>query len=283
MLRKKKLVIGVAVTISAFFALLFLREIRAQTLDRITILEETDSFVELRAGGEVGRLYKSFTYGFDNPNFLSWFGPDGWTQMSLLSPMMPQDADYTALSRAIIGGEADFVDNRVSADQGAARFEAMVPAPGMVTSKADVKMARMWFVEGDDLWFRARFFFETGVPYSLVDFEDNNQRGSPGIRIVMDDQRFIGIELKAGRKPRLRQQVAEVPRGAWFELTLHMQLNAEVGQVQIWQDGALILEGEMQTLPSVGSLLNSFEIGITATDVAAVMLLDDVALGHQPF
>ncbi len=283
MVKKRRLLIGLAAFSIVVGAVLYLRFAQAQTLDRITIIEENDSYVTLRAGGETGRLNKSFSFSFDDPRFLNWFGPDGWTQMSLLSPAMPNDADYTALSRAIIGGEANFVDNSVSAYQGAARFEAVDPADGMVTSKADVKMARMWFVEGDDLWFRGRFLFETGVPYSLVDFEDNNQRGSPGIRIVIDDQRFIGIELKAGRKPRLRQQVAEVPRGQWFELTLHLQLDAEAGQVKIWQDGALILEGEMQTLPSEGALLNSFEIGITATDAAAVMLLDDVALGHQPF
>ena len=283
MTRKKQLAFGLGAIILGLAAIFYLRLAQAQTLDRIEIIEETDQYVELRAGGETGRLFKSFSFAFDDSDFLSWFGPQGWTQMSLLSPLMSRDADYTALSRAIIQGEAGFVDNSVSPLQGAARFEAVDPGPGMVTSKADVKMARMWFIEGDDLWFRGRFLLQSGVPYSLVDFEDNNQRGSPGIRIVIDNQRFIGIELKAARKPRLRQQAVELPRGVWFELVLHLGLDAESGAVRIWQDGVLIIDGQMQTLPSEGSLLNSFEIGITATDMAAVMLLDDVSLGHQPF
>lgn len=283
MLRKRKIIIGTIGVMLAASALLLIRMAQSQTLEMLEIIEETDQYVEVRMGDETGRQFKSYSYSFDDPNYLNWFGPDNWAQMSLLSPMMPRDADYTALSRAILNGEADFVDNRVSAYQGTARFEAVAPAQGMATSKADIKMMRMWFTAGDDLWFRGRFFFESGVPYSLADFEDSSQRGSPGIRIVIDEQRFIGVELKAGGKPRLRQQAVEIPRGQWFELVLHLYLGVQNGRVEVWQDGVLILEGDMQTIPSEGSLLNGFEIGITATDSAAVMLIDDVALGHQPF
>lgn len=283
MLSKKNLLRGVMAITIVLVALLFMRSVNSQVLDNIEIIEETDSYVELRAGNKTGRFVKSFSYKFDDPNFLNWFGPESWAQMTLLSPMMPTDGDYTVLSRDILKGEADFVDNSVGAYHGAARFEAMAPADGLVTSKSDIQMMRMWFTDGDDLWFRGRFFFESGVPYSLVDFEDNNVRGSPGPRIVIDGQRFVGVELKAWSKPRLRQRDVEVPLGQWFELVLHMKLGVQDGHVMLWQDGQLILDGNMQTLPSEGSLLNSFEIGITATDMAAVMLLDDVAIGHQPF
>ncbi|NOR64335.1 MAG: membrane or secreted protein [Rhodobacteraceae bacterium] len=288
-LRNRKAVI-ISLSVALFVAISFsLTQVsKGETLDFVTIIEETDDYVSVRAREQTGRLYKHFSFGFEDPDFRNWFGERRWKQMTLQSPATPKVADYIALGRAVIHEGADFIDNQVLAErenvavgQGAARFVAVQPSVGMVTSKADILTGQMWFVSGDDLWFRGRFLFENGVPYSLVDFEDNNVRGSPGIRVVIDGQRYFGVELKAGSKPRLRQQVAEIPLGRWFELVVHIGLDEVRGPVQVWQDGVLVLDGEMQTLPSVGSLLNSFELGITATDMAAVMLLDDVELGHH--
>ncbi len=273
---------GIVLILVALGVMLYLRPLGSDTINRIEMLEETDDYVVVRAGNQTGRLYKNFSYDFDLPVLSDWFSTPGWSQMTLQSPLAKTPEEYTALSQNIINDGSRFLDNSVTPFQGAARFEAVAPAEGMVTSKADLINSSMWFVKGNDLWFRASFLLEKGVPYSLVDFEDSSVRQSPGIRLVIDDSRFIGIELKSSRKPRLQQTETEVPIGRWFTLTLHMTLDNSAGKVRIWQDGQLILEGEMKTLPNDGSVLNLFEIGITASDQAAVLLLDNVMLSHQP-
>ncbi|MCF6305267.1 MAG: hypothetical protein L3J33_07845 [Rhodobacteraceae bacterium] len=274
---------GIVIILVALGVMLYQRPLGSDTLNRIQILEDTNEYVEVRAGDKTGRLYKEFAFDFDEPVFTDWFFDRGWNAMTLLSPANPTVEEYAALGRSIINGDGSFVDNSVTPFQNAARFEAVAPADGMVTSKSDLQNTSMWFVKGDDLWFRASFLLEQGVPYSLVDFEDNSVRQSPGIRIVIDDNRYIGIELKSGRKPRLRQAEYEIPTGRWFTLTLHLRLDDTAGIVRIWQDDQLIINDKMKTLPNAESLLNSFEIGITATDQAAVLLLDDVMLSHNPF
>lgn len=274
---------GIAIILVALGVMLYIRPLGSDTINRIQILEETDEYVIVRAGERTGRLYKNFSYDFDVPVLTDWFEERGWHQMTLLSPAVQTVEEYVALSQSIINGDGNFIDNIVTPFRNAARFKAFAPAEGMVTSKADLKNTSMWFIKGNDLWFRASFLLEQGVPYSLVDFEDNSERQSPGIRIVIDDNRFIGIELKSGRKPRLRQTDYEIPTGRWFTITLHLTLDDSSGKVRIWQDDQLIIDGQMKTLPNAGSVLNSFEIGITATDQAAVLLLDDVMLSHQPF
>jgi len=273
---------GIVLILVALGVMFYLRPLGSDTLNRIQILEETGEYVELQAGDKTGRLYKEFAFDFNEPVFTNWFYDRGWNAMTLLSPAKQTVEEYVALGQSIINDGGSFVDNSVSAFQGAARFEAFAPVDGMVTSKVDLLNTGMWFISGDDLWFRARFLLEQGVPYSLVDFEDNSVRQNPGIRIVIDDDRFIGIELKSGRKPRLRQTEYEIPTGRWFTLTLHLVLDSGAGKVRIWQDDILILDGEMKTLPNSESLLNSIEIGITATDQATVLLLDDVVLSHRP-
>ncbi len=273
---------GIVVILIGLIYLFVRNPISADTLGRLTVLEETDSHVLIKAGDEIGRLYKEFSFDFDAPQISDWFGETGFNAMTLQSPAVQDAAGAVVLGQNIITNGAYFIDNRISAENGAARFEALGPVDGMTTSKADIVTTRMWFINGDDLWFQARFFLEQGVPYSLVDFEDNNTEGNPGIRIVINDGRFIGLELKAGRKPKLEQTDTEVPFGRWFEITMHVELDDTAGQVRIWQDGALIIDDKMKTMSTLSALYNSFEIGITATDGATVMLLDDVVLSHQP-
>ena len=141
----------------------------------------------------------------------------------------------------------------------------------------------MWFIKGDDLWFRARFLIEFGQPNALVIFSDNSSEGSPGIKISVDDGGFIGVAPNTGDKAGLSQSNVAMPRGRWFNLTVHLVLHNRSGQVQVWQDDLLVLEGTMKTLPTKGALLNSFQIGISAADAAAEILVDDVMLSHDAF
>lgn len=261
----------------------------ADTLDQIEVLETNDTRVLVRHDGENGRLSKQFSHGFEAARFQDLFVPGDWTTMTLQSPDMPRVEDYAALRKRILDGAADFADNRITVERadvfegrGAARFTAFAPKRGMITSKSDVQKTDMWFTQGDDLWFQAAFKLVDGQPYSLVDFEDRQKRGGPGPRIVIHGDGNLGYELKSPPKPRLRQTLAKVPRDTWFVLTVHLKLDARRGHARIWQNDLLVIDALVRTLPSKGALLNSLELGITATQEDAVLLVDAVKHGHQP-
>ena len=93
MLRKRRLIIGKIGAMLAASTLFVIQMARSQTLEMLEIIEETDQYVEVRVGGDTGRQFKSYSYSFDDPNTLNWFGPDNWAQMSLLSPIMSRGAD----------------------------------------------------------------------------------------------------------------------------------------------------------------------------------------------
>lgn len=249
------------------------------TVNDFEILSETSGYVEVRHARGTGRFYKEFLFGFDG-EFETWFGEGKWTTMALLSPSAKTVQDYHALRTKIFAGEADFADNRIEAMDGAAKFSAVAPTEDMVTSKSMLENNQLWFVNGDDLWFRAKYHLESGTPYTLVDFQERGRTGSPGPRVTIDDGKFLGIELKHGLKPRLRQDQVRVPLGEWFELKVHLRLDHQSGHAHLWQDGILLIDGPIQTLPEKDSLLNALEVGITATSEAAVLLMDDVVISH---
>lgn len=252
------------------------------TIDDIDILAETDAYVEIAHEGNVGRLYKSFSDDFSNPDFLQWFGDQKWTTMSLLSPGAKSVDAYATLRRAILNGEADFLDNRIDPTDGYARFIAVAPSANMVTSKSMLEQNLLWFVEGDDLWFSADYYLAEGIPFTIVDFQERGRHNSPGPRVTIWGSTHIGMEMKHLFKPELRQTEHPVPIGEWFNLRVHLVLDHRSGQVQIWQDDALIIEGEMRTIPAANSILNALEVGITATGEAAELWVDNVQISHNP-
>ncbi len=252
------------------------------TLDDLTVLGENDDYVELSYDGYTGKLYKHFSFDFSDPDYMNWFGEGSWSAMTLLSPLAKTVPEYMALQRDIRAGQAGFRDNRIDAVDGVARFESVAPSNDMETAKSMLQHDRLWFVKGDDLWFKARFFLESGVPFALASFQERGRIHSPGPRIIIRDQTHIGIEMKYVGKPTMYQSIAEIPTGRWFEIKLHMQLDEEVGEIQVWQDGIPIIDGIMQTLPEANSVLNSLELGITATAEATVMMVDDVVISHDP-
>lgn len=253
------------------------------TVHDVQVLEQDTSSLLVRYEGHTGRMYRSFSDDFSNPNFLEWFGDDRWTTIDTLSPASPSLEDYVRLRKAVFRGESDFIDNRIEAVDGMAKFTAVPPSKNMVTSKSMLEHNRLWFVKGDDLWFRGRYKIASGVPFTIVDFQERGRHLSPGPRITIWDGQFIGYELKSGWKPQVRQKATKVPIGKWFELTVHLLLDEEQGLVQIWQDGVLVLDQPVATLPASDSLLNALEVGITATDEACELWVDDVEISCEMF
>ena len=259
------------------------------SLDTLTILGETPHFVEVEHEARTGRLYKHFQTNFEEPEFLDWFGDERWTTMTLLSPHAKTVDAYAALRRDIFAGRQEFIDNRivfeavnVHSGKGAARFKSVAPTADMVTAKSMLEHNQLWFVKGDELWFRAWYYLESGVPFTIVDFQERGRHNSPGPRICIWEQQFIGVELKAWTKPKLKQTLLPVPLKRWFELRVYMKLDESNGHVRVWQDGTNIIDDAMPTLHSADSILNALEVGITATGTATSLIVDDVQISQQP-
>lgn len=259
------------------------------TTDNVAVLKETDGYVDVQKGADSGRLYKHFSFDFESAEFSDWFGDGKWTTMSLLSPKAKTVEDYAQLRRAIFAGSGKFRDNgifpersNVQSGQGAARFVSVAPTDDMGTAKSMLENNQLWFVKGDELWFRGHFYLSKGIPFTIVDFQERGRYKSPGPRIAIWAQSHIGVELKAHPKPKLRQKVAIVPTEQWFELKVHLSLDDDEGAVQVWQDGKIIIDGRMRTLANANSILNALEVGITATSEATELIVDDVEISHDP-
>ncbi|MCM8533866.1 MAG: polysaccharide lyase [Lentisphaeraceae bacterium] len=208
--------------------------------------------------------------------------------MTLLSPHATSVEAYAELRRNIFAKQTSFIDNRITFEaanvhsgKGAARFSSVAPTAEMVTAKSMLEHNNLWFIKGDDLWFSAWYYLETGVPFTIVDFQERGRHMSPGPRICIWDKQYIGVELKARSKPKLRQDKVQVPLKKWFELKVHLTLDDQSGHVRIWQDGQKIIDHKMPTLHSADSILNALEIGITATAESTSVLVDDITISHE--
>ena len=83
-------------------------------------------------------------------------------------------------------------------------------------------------------------------------------------------------------KPVVKQTQTPLPIGRWFELKMHLGLSSqENGVIEFWQEGRKIIDARGRTLPTSDSVLNVFQIGITATAQETVLLLDDVVISNR--
>jgi hypothetical protein len=83
------------------------------SVDSLLILREEADYVEVDHQGRIGRLYKHFRTGFEEPDFFKWFAEGQWSTMSLLSPQATSVEAYAELRREIFAGRGSFVDNRI--------------------------------------------------------------------------------------------------------------------------------------------------------------------------
>lgn len=230
-----------------------------------------------------------FEDSFDNTDtFLDLFTPTGWSSFVLQSPRTPGKKKYAKLRKAIIEGKADFYDNRIDivsdnthSGRHAIRFYSAQPT-GRRPTKTYIEKDNMFFTQGDDLWMSAWYFFEKGVASTIVDFETRWLKTAPGPRIFIRSDKFVTYELKFMDKPVVVQRSTPLPMKKWFELKIHLKLSSgEDGVIEIWQDDTKIIDAKGRTLPTSDSVLNIFEIGVTATDQETVLLLDDVVISNQ--
>ncbi len=234
--------------------------------------------------------------GFDGvTDFLDLFGPDrGWTAMTLQSPSAPEVKDYVALRQCLIERTCSYRDNRFDVrdepGRGAYVRATSVPkSPGMITAKASFESTLGYFVKGDDVWFRADVRVVQGVPFGLFDLESTYLDSAPGPRVILvGSPPALAVELKFLDKPMYTQSAGAAvpfPLGRWVRLEAHLVLDdGPSGTVELWQDGAKVLSATGRTLPISDLVLDSVELGITATNDPGdtVVDLDAVRISTTP-
>lgn len=147
-------------------------------------------------------------------------------------------------------------------------------------SKASISTLLLHGVNGDIIDATAWFFVETGMPVSLMDIESSFIDEGPGLRILTGSDGKLRVELKWADKPTYRSD-AVLPVGRWTQLRLRFKLDSGMdGTVQLWLDDELVIEATGQTLALPDTIIDRFEIGITANnaDGPVVVFVDDVSI-----
>ncbi len=213
-----------------------------------------------------------------------------WTNMTLQSPATPEVEEYVALSKCILDGSCDFIDNKLEivpsptdSDNTVLKFTAIAPTANMVTSKTSISTILNYFVKGADLWFEADYYIISGKPFTLVDFETSYFEVSPGPRVVLRNNK-LGIENKFGAKLEYPGNGPDVPVGAWFKLKVHLQFSStDNGIIELWQDGEQVVNATGINLPTSNAIQNILEMGISATQEGCELLVDNMRISDTAF
>jgi hypothetical protein len=263
-------------------------------------VERNGAIFRKAANGEFVPVRRRFADDFEHGKPIrELIGLDtGWTAFTLQSPKTPAVSDYVRLRKRILQGQSDFLDNRVeiSAEvvhhgKRALKTCSVPRSASMVCAKASLDTELLHFVKGDDVWFSGWYYVPegSGMPFTVMDLETTWIKESPGIRIMIADDRHAMFELKWAGKPKYGQpkgREAVFPVGKWVHLKSHLKLSErEDGIIELWQDGTKIVDARGQTLPLPHTIYNSFEIGITAHNdrsKPATLYVDDVAISDQP-
>lgn len=211
-----------------------------------------------------------------------------WTTLTLQSPKVPTVKDYVALRKSVLEDGGDFVENRVEpsgkrAHSGSrsVRFYSTGRSRSMVTAKSSMSSDTFHFVKGDHFWFSAWYFFEKGMPTTIMDLESTWLEGHSGIRILFSTQGHPYVELKAFGKPSWRNTDFVVPRNQWVHVKAHFLLDEKDGRIELWIDDELVVEGKGQTLPLADTVLNGLEVGLSATSEETILFLDDLQVSKN--
>lgn len=224
-------------------------------------------------------------------------GPDrGWGSITLQSPKSPTVEDYVALRARIMDQGADFEDALVAPDDQRSHGGTMSllcrasPRPShMITCKSSISTPLIYFRKGDDFWLRGWFYAESSRPSSLMDLECEWLQYHGGIRLFINEDGFLLVELKALDKPKYQQSpsaATQFPLNQWVEVQVHFHLSDDdQGVIQLWQDHKLLIDTRGVTLPLPRIIYSSLEIGISSHsygDKEAVLWVDDLEVSNRP-
>jgi hypothetical protein len=244
-------------------------------------------------------VLRIFSDGFENAATIrDLVGPgNGWTQLTLQSPQASSVSDYNRLAQQILGGEGDFLDNRIepSAEQAhtgqqSLRAAAVAHDGGSCCSKASLHTLLLHYLKGDDVWFSAWYYLEEPVEFiTIMDLETSYVRGWPGMRVRLHHG-YLELEL-AKWEPNVvyrqpESQRIPFPTGEWVHVEAHLLLSEDrEGVIQLWQNDVLIINQSGQTLPFENAVYDSLEIGLTAFSHGSdtiVLYVDDLRISADP-
>ena len=136
----------------------------------------------------------------------------GWGALTLQSPATPEVSEYVALRTKIINEGASFIDASIAPDDskfrsGTQSLKCVAPPrpSNLICCKSSISSPLVYFRQDDDFWFRGYFFAESARPYSILDLECEWIKQHSGIRIIIDENGLLGVELKALDKPKYLQ------------------------------------------------------------------------------
>lgn len=214
-----------------------------------------------------------------------------WSSFTLQSPAAQTVSDYVTLRKCILTGTCTFIDNKielsadpVSVTNQVLKFTSVAPTASMVTAKASIASEISFFDKGSDLWFQADYYIESGEPFSIVDFENSYFDEGPGPRVVIRNNVF-SVENKFGAKIEYFQSSpVKIPIKKWFTVKVHLKFNnMAAGIIELWQDGIQVISATGINLPTSNSIQNRVEVGVTATSVGCVLLMDNIKISSLPF
>lgn len=274
-------------------------ELQGSTLKFTDNLYDPDFYKKnyVKEGGAIyqidpkdGALYKVVTHfeeGFENAATLKdLFGENRWHNSNV-------DPDYEGEPQNYykIGNRVEISHSVVRTGRGSLRAYAK---PWKDVSKASIGRGIIYFEKGDDFYFSGWFYMEDtpsiydGGGMTLFDLESNWMK-SAGIRSIFKSGDALAIELKFFGKKTFRQEKGKeiaFPIGKWVHIETHIYLSDENGLVELWQDGVKIVDETGQTLPLKNTVLDKFEVGISAIVAGAkyekVLYIDDVVISDRP-
>ncbi|VAW28890.1 hypothetical protein MNBD_BACTEROID06-1316 [hydrothermal vent metagenome] len=214
-----------------------------------------------------------------------------WTHFTLQSPLVPEVEDYIALRNCILDGSCTFKDNKIelapdpiNANNQTFKFTSVAPTANMITAKASITSEINYFTQGSDVWFQADYYIESGMPFSLVDFESGFFDQSPGPRVVLRGGK-LEIENKFGTKINYENTTStKMPTNKWFTLKVHLKYSSnEDGVIEMWQNGEQLISTTGISFPFSNAIIDRLEVGISSTPEGCVMYVDNIRISETAF
>ncbi|MCF6295497.1 MAG: polysaccharide lyase [Flavobacteriaceae bacterium] len=214
-----------------------------------------------------------------------------WDSFTLQSPATPEIVDYNALRNCILDGTCTFIDNKIelitdptNASNKVLKFTSVPPTANMITAKSSISSSINYYTKGSEVWYQADFYIESGMPFSLIDFENGYFHESPGSRVVIRGDK-IEFENKFGAKLNIDNDSGiTISQNQWFTLKIHLKYsNENDGIIELWQDGIPIISATGINLPTSNSVQNILEVGVSATSSGCVLLFDNMRISETSF
>lgn len=263
-----------------------------------TYITNTSGTFLIADNNELFPTKNNYTEGFETASsftdlFISSFGDVDlyWTSITLQSPATPNVSEYIELSQCILNGTCDFIDNKMELfsdpsnnTNTSLKFTCVPPSANMEISKSSIISTLNFYQKTSEVWFEANYYIESGLPFSIVDFENTHFSKNPGPRVVIRNNR-LEIENKFGIKINYDNNTeTTVPKNEWFTLKVHLKYSNESdGIIELWQDGTLIISESGINLPTSNSVQDKLEIGITASTIGCELLMDNIRISETPF